>query len=122
MSLPEEDKQVRTRAEALLRRDSLSEGSEQKGYENVRRELSYTCLNRLVGLKCMEARGLLYLPPPGEAHAAPEQTEVITYVEGQARSRFLRDLRAAGGNRYKYIDNAEEALLRDGLTAAYRFI
>ena len=59
MSLPEEDKKVRTRVEALLHRDSLSEGSEQKGYENVRRELSYTCLNRLVGLKCMETRGLL---------------------------------------------------------------
>jgi len=122
MSLPEEDKQIRIRVEALLRRDSLSEGSEQKGYENVRRELSYTCLNRLIGLKCMEARGLLYLPPPGEAHAAPEQTEVITYVEGQARSRYLRDLRATGGSRYKYVENADETLLRDGLTAAYRFI
>jgi hypothetical protein len=122
MSLPEEDKQIRIRVEALLRRDSLSEGSEQKGYENVRRELSYTCLNRLIGLKCMEARGLLYLPPPGEANAAPEQTEVITYVEGQARSRYLRDLRATGGSRYKYVENADETLLRDGLTAAYRFI
>jgi hypothetical protein len=122
MSLPEEDQKVRTRVEALLHRDSLSEGSEQKGYENVRRELSYTCLNRLVGLKCMEARELLYLPPPGDAHAAPEPTEVITYVPGQARSRFLRDLRAADGSRYKYIDNAEEMLLREGLTAAYRFI
>ena len=122
MSLPEEDKKVRIRVEALLRRDSLSEGSEQKGYENVRRELSYTCLNRLVGLKCMEARGLLYLPPPGDPHGSPEPTEVITYVPGQARSRFLRDLRAVAGGRYKYGDDAEQALLRDGLTAAYRFI
>ena len=69
MSLPEEDQKVRTRVEALLRRDSMSEGTEQKGYENVRRELSYTCLNRLIGLKCMEARGLLYLPPPNDSQA-----------------------------------------------------
>jgi hypothetical protein len=122
MSLPEEDKRIRTRVEALLRRDSLSEGSEQRGYENVRRELSYTCLNRLVGLKCMEARGLLYLPPPGDADGSPEPTEVITFIPGQARSRYLRDLRSVGGGRYKYGDDAEQALLRDGLTAAYRFI
>ena len=70
----------------------------------------------------MEARGLLYLPPPGDPHGSPEPTEVITYVPGQARSRFLRDLRAAGGSRYKYGDDAEQALLREGLTAAYRFI
>jgi hypothetical protein len=122
MSLPEEDKKVRARIEALLHRDSLSEGSEQKGYENVRRELSYTCLNRLIGLKCMETRGLLYLPPPDDPRAQPEKTRIITHIEGQRWSPFLRDFRAAGGSRYKYDDNADEALLRDGLTAAYRFI
>ena len=79
-------------------------------------------MNRLVGLKCMEARGLLYLPPPDNPHGSPEPTEIITYVPGQARSRFLRDFRAAGGSKYKYGDDAEETLLRDGLTAAYRFI
>ena len=56
------------------------------------------------------------------ATAAPEQTEVITPIPGQARSRYLRDFRAAGGSRYKYEDDAEEALLRDGLTAAFRHI
>lgn len=122
INLPAEDKLVRTRIEALLRRDSISEGTEQKGYENVRRELSYTCLNRLIGLKCMEARGLLYLPPPDDPQAPPEKTQIITNVEGQRWSPFFRDLRIAGGNRYKYVDNAEETLLRDGLTAAYRFI
>jgi Eco57I restriction-modification methylase len=122
MNLPAEDKLVRGRVEALLRRDSISEGSEQKGYENVRRELSYTCLNRLIGLKCMEARGLLYLPPPNDPQAPPEKTQIITNIEGQRWSPFFRDLRIAGGNRYKYADNAEETLLRDGLTAAYRFI
>jgi hypothetical protein len=122
MSLPEEDKKVRARIEALLHRDSLSEGSEEKGYENVRRELSYTCLNRLLGLKCMESRGLLYLPPPDDPRAQPEKTRILTHIEGQRWSPFLRDFRAAGGNKYKYGDNAEEELLRDGLTAAYRFI
>lgn len=122
MSLPDEDRKIRTRVEALLHRDSLSEGSEQKGYENVRRELSYTCLNRLVGLKCMESRGLLYLPPPDDPGAQPEKTRIITHIEGQRWSPFLRDFRAASGSRYKYGDNAEEELLRDGLTAAYRFI
>lgn len=122
MSLPEADKGIRTRVEALLRRDSLAEGSESKGYENVRRELSYTCLNRLVGLKCMEARGLLYLPPADNQDGAPEPTSVVTFEEGQARSRYLRDLRATHGSRYKYGDDAEESLLRDGLTAAYRFM
>ena len=122
MNLPEKDKKIRTHVEALLQRESISEGSDQKGYENVRRELSYTCLNRLVGLKCMEVRGLLYLPPPENPHGSPEPTEIITYVPGQARSRFLRDFRAAEGSKYKYGDDAEENLLRDGLTAAYRFI
>lgn len=122
MNLPEKDKEIRTHVEALLRRDAISEGSDQKGYENVRRELSYTCLNRLVGLKCMEVRGLLYLSPPDNPNGSPEPTEIITYVPGQARSRFLRDFRAAGGSNYKYGDDAEENLLRDGLTAAYRFI
>ncbi|MFN7541658.1 MAG: hypothetical protein ACK5TN_02530, partial [Acidobacteriota bacterium] len=122
MSLPDEDKKVRTRVEALLHRDSLLEGSEQKGYENVRRELSYTCLNRLVGLKCMEARGLLYLPPPSDTHGSPEPTEVVTYIPGQARSRYLRDLRSVSGGLYKYCDDAEQSLLRDGLTAENRFI
>lgn len=122
MNLPERDQKVRVRLEALLRRDSLSEGSDQKGYENVRRELSYTCLNRLVGLKCMEVRGLLYLPPAHNPDAPSEPTKVITVEEGQARSLFLRDFRTANGSRYKYGDDAEESLLRDGLNAAYRFI
>jgi hypothetical protein len=70
----------------------------------------------------MEARGLLYLPPPNDPQAPPEKTQIITNIEGQRWSPFFRDLRIAGGSRYKYADNAEETLLRDGLTAAYRFI
>lgn len=36
------------------------------------------------------------------ANGIPGQTEVITPVPGQARSRYLRDCRAAGGGKYKY--------------------
>lgn len=122
MSLPEASIGVRRRVEALVARESLSEGTPERGYDNVIRELTYTLLNRLVGLKSMEARRLLYLPPPAQVAAAPEETEVVTPVAGQARSRYLRDFRAAGGNRYKYEDDAEEALLRDGLTAAFRHV
>ena len=122
MRLPDEAVVVRGRVEALIARDSIAEGSTEHGYENVRRELAYTLLNRLVGIKAMEARQLLYLPPPTEPNGTPEQTEVITPVQGQARSRYLRDYRAAGGTTYKYDDDAEEKLLRDGLTAAFRHI
>lgn len=120
MSLPQALVAVRHRAEALVARESLSEGTPERGYDNVVRELTYTLLNRLVGLKAMEARRLLYLTPPGEPSAAPEETEVITPVDGQERSRHLRDFRAAAGSRYKYEDDAEEALLRDGLTSAFQ--
>jgi hypothetical protein len=122
MRLPDEAVAVRRRVEALIARDSIAEGSADRGYENVKRELTYTLLNRLVGLKAMEARQLLYLPLPAEPNGTLEQTEVITPVLGQARSRYLRDYRAAGSSRYKYDDDAEEKLLRDGLTAAFRHV
>jgi len=114
--------QTRRRVEALVHHDSLAEGTAKRGYENVKRELAYTLLNRLVGLKAMESRGLLYLPPPKDPDATPEQTEVITTVPGQAFSRYLRDVRAAGGSRYKYEADADEALLRDGLTMAFKHV
>lgn len=122
MRLPEASLAIRRRVEALIARETQSEGTPERGYNNVVRELTYTLLNRLVGIKAMEARKLLYLPPPGQREGAPEETEVVTPVLGQARSRFLRDYRAAAGSRYKYEDDAEEALLRDGLTEAFRHI
>ena len=122
MSLHAASVSVRHRVEALVAREAASEGTAQRGYDNVIRELTYTLLNRLVGLKAMEMRRLLYLPPPGQPTGEPEETEVVTLVPGQARSRFLRDFRAQGGSRYKYEDDAEEALLRDGLTAAFRHV
>ena len=122
MRLPEKAARTRRRVEALLARDRIAEGTAERGFDNVKRELAYTILNRLVGLKAMETRALLYLPPPKTPAATPERTEVITPVSGQEYSRYLRDFRAAGGSRYKYEDDAEEALLRDGLTAVFLHI
>ena len=122
MRLPDETKATRRRVEALLAREVAAEGSAERGFGNVRRELTYTLLNRLVGLKAMEARGLLFLPPPGGPDAPPEPTEMIGLIPGQPRSRYLRDFRAAAGRRYKYADDAEAALLRDALTEAFRHV
>ncbi len=122
MKLPDEAKAIRWRAEALLSREVIAEGSAKRGFDNVLRELTYTLLNRLVGLKAMEMRKLLFLPPPANPEAPSEQTEVVSPIPGQARSRYLRDFRAVGGSRYKYDDDAEEALLRDALTSAFRYV
>ena len=122
MQLPDTAIRTRERVEALLVRDHIAEGTAERGFDNVRRELAYTLLNRLVGLKTMEARALLYLRPPSAPNAPPEQTEVLTPVPGQEYSRYLRDFRAAGENQYKYHDEAEEALFRDALTAAFHYI
>jgi hypothetical protein len=113
---------ARHRVEALLRREAIAETVSERAFRVVVQELAYTLLNRLVGLKAMEARALLYLPPPRHPTASPEQTEVLTPVPGQAYPRFLRDLRAAGGDRYRYADDAEEALLHDGLVTAFHHI
>ena len=119
MQLPETAARIRQRVEALIVRDRIGEGTAERGFDNVKRELAYTILNRLVGLKAMEARALLYLPPPRTPTATPEQTEVLTPVAGQEYSRYVRDFRASGGSRYKYDDDAEEALFRDALIAAF---
>jgi hypothetical protein len=120
LALPPDILPIRRKLAALMERDTAGEGTPQRGFDAVKREHTYTLLNRLVGLKAMEARGLLFLCPPGNTGASPEATEVLTPVEGQAYSRYLRDFRAAGGARYKYETDAEEALLRDGLLAAFR--
>ncbi|MFH1116434.1 MAG: hypothetical protein V1792_21175, partial [Pseudomonadota bacterium] len=120
MKLTPARESVRSRAEALLKRETVAEGSPQRGYDNVIRELAFTKLNRLVGLKAMEARQILVLPAPKGGEL--EQTEILTRIPGQERSRYVRDFRDAGGSRYKYEDDAEEGLLRDALTSAYRHI
>ena len=122
MQLPETTARIRQRVEALLARDRIAEGTAERGFDNVKREFAYTILNRLVGLKAMEARALLYLPSPKTPTAIPEQTEVLTPVPSQEYSRYVRDFRAASGSRYKYDGDAEEALFRDALSAAFGHI
>lgn len=103
LALPMSELPVRRALEALIEHDTKAEGKNapQRGFDAVVRELTYTLVNRLVGLKVMEARNLLRLRPPGsDADSAPEATEVLTPQPGQERSRFLRDFRAAGGSRY----------------------
>ena len=90
MSLQGGDVEVRQRLEALLKRETVAEGSPERGFATVVDELAYTLLNRLVGLKAMEARGLLYLPSPGHPGSPPELTEVLTRGTDQAYSRFRK--------------------------------
>ena len=122
MNLGDEAIAARKRAEAFLAREVMAEGTPERGFASVLREFTYTLLNRLVGLKAMEVRQLLFLPPPANPDAPAEQTEVVSPIPGQARSRYLRDFRAAGGNRYKYDEDAEEALFRDALQSAFRYV
>ena len=122
MTLRDEARVARKRAEAFLAREVMAEGTAERGFANVLREFTYTLLNRLVGLKAMEVRQLLFLPPPANPDAAVEHTEVVSPIPGQTRSRYLRDFRTAGGSRYKYHEDAEEALFRDALTSAFRHV
>lgn len=119
LSLPPADLAIRQRLAALIEHDTKSEGDSKRGFDAVVRELTYTLVNRLVGIKVMEARSLLYLVTPLHPDSKPEETKVLTPEVGQERSTFLRDFLAAGGRRYKYEDDAEEALLRDGLTSSF---
>ena len=82
MMLQDEVRVVRKRAEAFLSREVMAEGSAERGFANVLRELTYTLLNRLVGLKAMEVRQLLFLPPPANPDAPLEQTEVVSPIAG----------------------------------------
>jgi hypothetical protein len=110
--LSDDEKATRRHLDALLARETKTEGSREGGYYAVRREMAYTFLNRLVGLRCMEARGLLVVNG--------EVTEVVTTrPEHGGLSRLLRDLRAAGGSKYKWAEDAEAQLLREGLTQAF---
>lgn len=110
--LTEEEQAIRRHLEVLLARETKTEGTRERGYDAVRREMAYTFLNRLVGLRCMEARGLLVVNG--------DVTEVVTTrPEYGGLSRLLRDLRASGGSKYKWGEDAEAQLLRKGLAQAF---
>jgi hypothetical protein len=113
--LSDDERAIRRHLDALLAHETRVQGSPEEGYFAVRREAAYTFLNRLVGLRCMEARGLLFM--------GGEQTEVVTMrPEYGGRSRLLRDLRAAGGAKYRDPEEGDALLLRDGLDQAFRAV
>jgi hypothetical protein len=115
LDLSEEEGIIRRHLDALLAREAKAEGTRERGYDAVRREMAYTFLNRLVGLRCMEARGLLVV--------GGEVTEVVTVrPEYGGRSRLLRDLRAGGAASYKQAEDGEARLLRDGLVMAFAVV
>lgn len=64
---------MRRALDALIEHDTKAEGKNapQRGFDAVVRELTYTLVNRLVGLKVMEARNLLRLRPPGSRAPTP---------------------------------------------------
>ena len=57
--LDDAGKSRRTRLEAILEREIKVAGSEKAGVERYCREVTFTYINRLIALRCMEARGLI---------------------------------------------------------------
>ena len=97
---------------ATIRKEAANEGDLEKAVEAYIRDAAYTYVNRLVGLKCMETRGILFVG--GEA------TEVITTRrEHGDRSRLLWTLREEDSS---YKQGSEERLWRDGLMMAFEAV
>jgi hypothetical protein len=71
---------------AAINRDHANERSVDDAIKAYVRECSFTLLNRLVGLRCMEARGILFVN--GEATEA-----ITTRLEYQNRPRLLWAMR-----------------------------
>ena len=112
--LDERDKTARFAVEAALVKELEVAGTYPRAVEAVRREVAYTHLNRLVGLKCIELRGLLQLEG--------ESTEAVTCrPEFGGRSKWLWTVRDREAN-YRHGEEAEELLWREGLEAVYRAI
>lgn len=111
--LTDEEKRRREVIEATIRREAENEQDLAGGVKAYVRDAAYTYINRLVGLKCMEGREILFID--GEA------TEVITTrPEYGGRSRVLWRMRDADPS-YREA-TAEERLWRDGLTRAFEAV
>lgn len=112
--LTEEERATRRVLDAVLDKEQAAKGDFDTAVKAVIREAAYTHLNRLVGLKCLELRGHLVIEG--------EPTEVVTCrPEFGGRSKWLWILRDRE-SRYRYGEDAEERLWRDGLTQAYRAV
>jgi len=108
--LTEEEQAIRRALDAVLIKEQAMAGSYIIAVESLRREATYTHLNRLVGLKCLELRGHL--------RVEGELTEVVTCrPEYGGRSKWLWTLRERE-KKYRYGEDAEEFLWREGLLQA----
>jgi hypothetical protein len=108
--LSPEERSIREALDAVLAKEKTTTGNFPGAVEALRREAAYTHLNRLVGLKCLELRGHLKI--------AGELTESVTCrAEFGGRPKWLWTLRDREG-RYRYGEEAEELLWREGLTQA----
>ncbi len=103
--------EARWKLDALVEREQTVTRRFGPAVTSVLREAAYTHLNRLLGLKCIEARGLLLVDG--------ERTEAVTpRPEYGDRPRLLWSLRDADPG-YRHGDEAEERLWRDGLERAF---
>lgn len=108
--LSEVERAARRGLDAALLRERSTAGNFAAAAGAVRREAAYTHLNRLIGLKCLELRRHLRIEG--------EPTETITCrPEYGGRPKWLWALREREG-RYRYGEDAEELLWREGLTQA----
>lgn len=110
--LTEDERQQRRRILTLVRREQQAEGARDKAIEAYVRDCTFTIINRLVGLRCMEARELLFVD------GAP--AEAIT-LHGPAvhggRPGLLAQMREES-REYRNPADGEERLWRDGLRRA----
>lgn len=111
--LTDDETAVRKRLLTLLRRSQEAEGSRDGAIDAYIRDAAYTIINRLVGLRCMEARELLFID------GSPN--EVITLrgasVQG-GRPRLQYEMREED-RQYRDPVEGEERLWRDALTRAF---
>ncbi len=109
--LSEDEKQDRRVIVVAIRRDAANERSGDDAIQAYVRECAFTLLNRLVGLKCMEAREILFVG--GEATEA-----VTTRAQYGNRSRLLWQMR----DQNKEFKSDEPLLWKEGLSAAFRAV
>ncbi|MFC2108258.1 Eco57I restriction-modification methylase domain-containing protein [Candidatus Bipolaricaulota bacterium] len=110
--LSSDEMAVRRSADAALAKQmEAAEGDYPTAVHSLLREATYTHLNRLIGLKCLELRGHLQIEG--------ERTEAVTCrSEYGGRSKWLWTLRERDG-RFRFGEQAEETLWLEGLTLAY---
>jgi hypothetical protein len=109
--LTPEEKKARRIIVAAIQRDAQNERSGEDALTAYVRECAYTLLNRLVGLKCMEAREILLVEGV--------QNEIITTrSEYGDRSRLLWQMREED----REYRNDETRLWRNGLVRAFRAV